>query len=75
MSSPNGRAKLPPGVKRLRRKGNETKEEFNIRVSRAVAAAAEVEKTRREAVWEADHPSDTPLEKFKRVWNGDERDE
>lgn len=63
---------LPKGVKKITRRKRESASAFNSRKARIRREAFEVERARREAAWEAAHPSDTPLEKFKRVWSDEE---
>lgn len=65
---------LPAGVKKLRRWKGESEKAFNQRKARTRSAAAEQAAAARDAAHQAKHPSDAPLEKFKRVWEGDERD-
>lgn len=60
---------LPPGVRPIKRRKRETEQAFNLRKARIRKDALEKGKAANEAAFEAEHPSDTPLEKFKRVWN------
>lgn len=62
---------MPKFVKPIKRRKNEKSEAFNLRKARIRRAAFEIERARREAEWEKEHPSDTPLQKFARVWEGE----
>lgn len=62
---------MPPGVKAIKRRKNESAESFNLRKARIRREASAEVKAQREAKWEKDHPSDTPLQKFARVWEGE----
>lgn len=62
---------MPPGVKPIKRRQRESAQAFNLRKARIRREAFEADRARREAEYAAEHPSDSPAEKFKRVWNGD----
>lgn len=61
---------MPPGVKKIKRRKRESAESFNLRKARIRRNASAATKVEREKDWETKHPSDTPLQKFARVWEG-----
>jgi hypothetical protein len=65
---------MPPGVKKIKRRKRESTQAFNLRKARIRRKAMEDERARREAAYAAEHPSDSPMAKFERVWNGDEHE-